>query len=143
MSAHRAADGRLDDPDWLHARHHTDGLSCQQIAEMTATSRATVQRRLAEHGIERRGHGEANIVHHRLHDPAWVAGAVVTRALTPSGIRAEVGAGEHAVREALRRPANVAAVVEAYDIAQMHWPEERLAHLDYVGLVHRVLARHW
>jgi transposase-like protein len=48
---------RLDDREWLRARHLEEGLSCQQIAEALGCSAMTVHRALRQHGIGTRPPG--------------------------------------------------------------------------------------
>ena len=46
-----ADDPRLDDSDWLRARHHDDGWSLERIAGETGVTSKTVAARLVAHGI--------------------------------------------------------------------------------------------
>lgn len=99
VSPRSARARRLDDADWLAARHHVDLWSVNRIAGHLGVHPSTVRRRLVAHGIEVQPQG----VDFKISNGPWLLQKYEGKGMSASAIAMMLGCSRQTVLNALEQ----------------------------------------
>ena len=97
------ADGRVDDPKWLHEQYVVEGKSMNQMARESDSAYPTIYKYIHKHGIETRSAGGSELVYEQLGDGEWLNEHYVEQNESITNMAEDIGCTPVPVWKALQR----------------------------------------